>query len=139
MAGACCVIAGVGRRAPRACWFAGLGLRLPLEGGGLGAVYFTPPLSHPSGLPRPALNRVFAAGVSLTSVIIAWFLGDNATAMLAAAVLAEDALLKAVHRAESFDAVARAVPAIAPWLECATPTTGVFGMGAIQNTLRRTV
>ena len=133
------VIDASGRRTPVPRWLAAHGIALPLEAWGCGIVYFTRHYRLRPGVARPPLNRVFAAGVSLPSFIIAWFLGDNDTAMLAEAVLAEDVLLKAVHRAEPFDAVARTVPAIAPWLECAAPTTPVFGMGAIRNTLRRTV
>ena len=137
--GADIVIDASGRRTPVPRWLAAHGIALPLEAWDCGIVYFTRHYRLQPGVTRPPLNRVFAAGVSLPSLIIAWFLGDDDTAMLAEAVLAEDALLKAVRGVESFDAVARAVPAITPWLDCATPTTSVFGMGAIQNTLRRTV
>jgi 2-polyprenyl-6-methoxyphenol hydroxylase-like FAD-dependent oxidoreductase len=59
--------------------------------------------------------------------------------MLSETVLAEDALMKSVRRVDRFVAVARAVPAVAAWLDCADPTTDVFGMGALKNTLRRVV
>ena len=97
------------------------------------------PFPDPPGVARPPLNRVFAATMDLPSILLRWFPGDNDTALLVEIVLAEDTLLKRVHRPDRFEAVARAVPSIAPWLECADPTTGVFAMGALRNTLRRTV
>jgi flavin-dependent dehydrogenase len=133
------VLDASGRRTSVPGWLAAEGVVLPLESQECGLVYFTRHYQIRTGVARPPLNRVFAAAVNLPSVLIRWFLGDNDTAMLVEIVLAEDALLKRVHHVDRFEAVARAVPAIAPWLQCADPTTSVFAMGALRNTLRGTV
>ena len=133
------VIDASGRRTPVSRWLAGHGIRLPLEAWDCGLVYFTRHYRVRPGVARPPLNRIFAAGGVLPSLNILWAAGDNETAMLAEVVLAEDFLLKAVYHAQCFDAVARAVPAVAPWLDCAEPISEVFAMGALQNTLRRGV
>ena len=133
------VLDASGRRTPVPSWLAAHGVVLPLQAHECGLVYFSRHYQIRPGVARPPLNRVFAATMDLPSVLLRWFPGDNDTAMLVEIVLAEDTLLKRVHRADCFEAVARAVPAIAPWLECAEPMTGVFAMGALRNTLRRTV
>jgi hypothetical protein len=75
----------------------------------------------------------------LPSVIAVWFPGDNATGMISIGVLAEDSILKGVRHPANIHAVAAAVPSVAPWLAISVPLTDVFGMGALQNTLRRVV
>jgi 2-polyprenyl-6-methoxyphenol hydroxylase-like FAD-dependent oxidoreductase len=133
------VIDASGRRTPVPRWLAALGIPLPLEAWDCGLVYYTRHYRvRPDGV-RPPLNRIFAAGGLLPSLNIGWFPGDNDTAMLAQTVLAEDALLKRVQHAACFEMVARAVPTVSAWLECAEPLTPVFGMGALRNTLRRVV
>ncbi len=114
-------------------------MTLPSETWDCGLVYFTRHYRIRPGISRPPLNQIASARAMLPSLVILWLPADNGTAMLAEAVLAEDALLKRVHRADCFEAVARSVPAIEPWLACADPMTEVFGMGALQNTLRRVV
>jgi len=133
------VIDASGRRTQVPRWLAAEGIQLPLEAWDCGLVYFTRHYRVRAGAVRPPLNRVFSAGGLLPSLVMGWFPGDNGTAMLAQTVLAEDPLLKSVRRAECFDAVARTVPSVAPWLDSSDPITGVFGMGALQNTLRRIV
>ena len=133
------VVDASGRRTPVPRWLAAHGINLPLEAWDCGLVYFTRHYRVRAGAVRPPLNRVFSAGGLLPSLVIGWFPGDNGTAMLAQTVLAEDRLLKTVHHTERFEAVARAVPTVAPWLDCADPITEVFGMGALQNTLRSIV
>lgn len=133
------VIDASGRRTPVPGWLASHGVNLPVETSECGLVYFTRHYRIRPGVVRPPLNRIFSAGEHLPSLRITWFPGDNDTAMLTQAVLAEDDLLKQVRYAAPFEAVARAVPTIAPWLECAEPISAVFGMGALQNTLRRGV
>jgi flavin-dependent dehydrogenase len=133
------VLDGSGRRSPVPGWVAAEGVALPLEAAECGLIYFTRHYKIRTGVARPPLNVVFAATANLPSVLVRWFLGDNDTAMLVEIVLAEDTLLKRVHHPDRFEAVARAVPAVAPWLECSDSTTGVFAMGALRNTLRRTV
>jgi flavin-dependent dehydrogenase len=133
------VLDASGRRSLVAGWLAAQGVTLPFEAHECGLVYFSRHYQLRPGVARPSLNRVFATTANLPSLLVRWFPGDNDTAMLVIIVLAVDALLKRVHRVDRFQAVAQAVPAIAPWLECADPTTGVFAMGALRNTLRRTV
>lgn len=133
------VIDASGRRTQVPRWLAAHGISLPLEAWDCGLVYYTRHYRVRPGIRRPPLNRIFAAGGLLPSLNIMWVAGDGDTAMLAQTVLAEDLLLKRVQRAACFEAVARAVPTVSPWLECAEPITAVFAMGALQNTLRRVV
>ena len=133
------VVDASGRRTPVPRWLAAAGITLPLAAWDCGLVYFTRHYRLRPGTARPSLNLIFAARERLPSLTVAWFLGDNDTAMLIETVLADDALLKAVRHPACFEAVARAVPAVAPWLGCADPITDIFAMGAVQNTLRHTV
>jgi 2-polyprenyl-6-methoxyphenol hydroxylase-like FAD-dependent oxidoreductase len=133
------VVDASGHRTPVPGWLAAHGIDLPVEASDCGLVYFTRHYRLRPGVVRPPLNRVFFAGGDLPGVLVRWFPADNDTAMLAQIVLAEDRLLKAVRRAARFEAVVRAVPTVAPWLECADPISDVFGMGALPNTLRRVV
>ena len=128
-----------GRRTPVPRWLAAHDVTLPFDAWDCGLIYFTRHYRIRPGVVRPPLNLVFAARERLPSLTVAWFHGDNNTAMLIETVLAEDPLLKAVHHPACFEAVAGAVPAVAPWLACADPITPIFAMGAVQNTLRRTV
>ncbi|MBX6342957.1 MAG: FAD-dependent monooxygenase, partial [Thermomicrobiaceae bacterium] len=133
------VIDASGRRTRVPSWLAAFGVTLPSESWECGLVYFTRHYRIRPGIAPPPLNQIASARAMLPSLVILWVPADNGTAMLAEAVLTEDALLKRVHRADCFEAVARAVPAIEPWLSCADPMTEVFGMGALRNTLRRVV
>jgi 2-polyprenyl-6-methoxyphenol hydroxylase-like FAD-dependent oxidoreductase len=133
------VVDASGRRTPVPGWLAAHGIELPIEALDVGLVYFTRHYRLRPGATRPPLNRFLYAGGDPPSLLVRWFPADNGTAMLAHIVLAEDRLLKAVRHPARFEAVARVVPDVAPWLECADPITEVFGMGALQNTLRRVV
>jgi 2-polyprenyl-6-methoxyphenol hydroxylase-like FAD-dependent oxidoreductase len=64
---------------------------------------------------------------------------DNGTVQVAIAPLAADRRFSAVRDAGVFTAVLRLVPSLAPWLEVLDPTTGIFVMGGLHNTLRRLV
>jgi 2-polyprenyl-6-methoxyphenol hydroxylase-like FAD-dependent oxidoreductase len=133
------VLDASGRRSRVPRWLAADGIELPLEAWDCGLIYFTRHYRLRPGTTWPPLNRVFSAGVYLPSAMVALFPGDNATTMVSIVVLAEDALLKSVGNAESFERVARAVPSIAPWMECMDPISPVYAMGALKNTLRRSV
>ncbi|HEY7260768.1 MAG TPA: hypothetical protein VH589_04695 [Trebonia sp.] len=64
---------------------------------------------------------------------------DNGTVQVAIAPLAADRRFSAVRDAGVFTAVLRLVPSLAPWLGVLDPTTGIFVMGGLHNTLRRLV
>jgi len=64
---------------------------------------------------------------------------DNGTVQVAIAPLAADRRFRAIRDAGVFTAVLRLVPSLAPWLEVLDPTTGIFVMGGLHNTLRRLV
>ena len=64
---------------------------------------------------------------------------DNGAVQVAIAPLAADRRFSAIRDAGVFTAVLRLVPSLAPWLEVLDPTTGIFVMGGLHNTLRRLV
>lgn len=64
---------------------------------------------------------------------------DNGTVQVAIAPLAADRRFGAIRDAGAFTAVLRLVPSLARWLEVLDPTTGIFVMGGLHNTLRRLV
>jgi 2-polyprenyl-6-methoxyphenol hydroxylase-like FAD-dependent oxidoreductase len=64
---------------------------------------------------------------------------DNDAVQVAIAPLAADHRFRPLRHADVFTAVLRLVPALAPWLDVLDPTTGIFAMGGLRNTLRRLV
>jgi 2-polyprenyl-6-methoxyphenol hydroxylase-like FAD-dependent oxidoreductase len=64
---------------------------------------------------------------------------DNGTVQVAIAPLAADRRFRAIRDPGVFTAVLRLIPSLAPWLEVLDPTTGIFVMGGLHNTLRRLV
>ncbi len=87
-------------------------------------------------LPGPVTTRIvpildeFAAGI--------WGC-DNGVMHLAVLPLGVDHRFRALTRPGVLEAVLRTVPSIAPWLDFLDPITGIFPMGAMQNSLRRLV
>jgi 2-polyprenyl-6-methoxyphenol hydroxylase-like FAD-dependent oxidoreductase len=64
---------------------------------------------------------------------------DNGTALIAVAPLVEDRRFRAAGDPDVFTSVLRCIPSFAPWLDAMEPTTRVFSMGGLHNTLRRVV
>jgi 2-polyprenyl-6-methoxyphenol hydroxylase-like FAD-dependent oxidoreductase len=65
--------------------------------------------------------------------------GDNATMQMVLAPLAADRRFLPARDPRAFTAVLRTVPYYAAWLDALDPTTDVFVMGGLHNTLRRLV
>ena len=64
---------------------------------------------------------------------------DNGAVQVAIAPLAADPRFRSLRDPDVFTAVLRLVPSLAPWLDALEPTTGIFVMGGLRNTLRRLV
>jgi 2-polyprenyl-6-methoxyphenol hydroxylase-like FAD-dependent oxidoreductase len=64
---------------------------------------------------------------------------DSGTMQIAIGPLALDHRFKAVRDPEIFTSVLRTIPAFSAWLDVLDPVSDVFGMGSVQNTLRRLV
>jgi 2-polyprenyl-6-methoxyphenol hydroxylase-like FAD-dependent oxidoreductase len=64
------------------------------------------------------------------------FLGDNRTFCVCVMPSTTDRAWRALRETVAFEAVARELPGVAPWLAVARPLTGVLPMGALRNTLR---
>jgi flavin-dependent dehydrogenase len=91
-----------------------------------------------AGEPGP-LNRGFTHGASYDRYSCLVFPADDGAFSVTFGVLPEDRAMRALLEPAAFDAAARAVPSIAPWVdpEVATPTTDVALMASLRNILRQ--
>lgn len=120
-------------------WLADVGAPAPSKWWAeCGVAYFSRHFRIRSGaaLPGPTTTRLvvafdeFAAGI--------WG-ADNGTMQMAVVPLAKDNRFKTLKDPDVFTEVIRSLPAYASWLEALDPITGIFPMGAVQNTIRRLV
>jgi 2-polyprenyl-6-methoxyphenol hydroxylase-like FAD-dependent oxidoreductase len=133
------IVDATGRRTPVAAWLAGLGARpVSSQAAECGLAYFSRHYRCRSGvpLPGPAASRVLMALDEFTAGLWA---ADNATMLFAVAPLVADHRFRAVTDPDVFNAALRTVPLFATWLDVLEPSSGVYAMGGLQNTLRRLV
>jgi len=129
-----------GRQSKIAQWLAAIGAAPPpLESAECGVLYYTRHARLRQDAPRPPLPNGISSIIGYQTFAAVLFLADNDTIMYGLAVFSEDPDLKAVRSAPAFEAAARLVPWLAPWLDCSEPITDVFAMGSVPNTLRRMV
>ncbi len=64
---------------------------------------------------------------------------DNGSVLIAVAPLVEDKRFRAIRDPNVHDAVTRTIAPFRPWLDVLQPTSGVYVMGGLHNTLRRLV
>ncbi|GAC1353366.1 MAG: FAD-dependent oxidoreductase [Polyangiales bacterium] len=138
--GADLVIDAMGRRSRLTEWLTEAGCAPPREEReDCGLTYYTRFYRTHPGAKLPRLNRGFAAGGLLSSFSLLQFLGDHGVNMIALSTIRDDAPLKAVRQGPVFDAVVRAVPSVAAFLDISEPITDVQPMGSLHNTLTRHV
>ena len=103
-----------------------------------GVTYFSRQYRLRSGAnpPGPPTTRVV---VGLNEFTVGIWGGDNGTMQVAVIPLAQDKRFSRLRYPEVFEAVLRSIPFYAQWLDVLEPTTEIFVMGAVQNTLRRFV
>jgi hypothetical protein len=92
---------------------------------------------RPGATPPGSLHRRHAA--TLDEFMAGIWPADNGAVHVAIAPLAADPRFRSLRDARVFTAVLGLVPALAAWLDALDPTTGIFVMGGLHNTLRRLV
>lgn len=135
------VVDASGRRTPVPGWLsASTGVELPLRISDCGITYLTRFYRLGEGVPIPPLNRGYNAGSSFDRYSCLVFLGDDRTFSVTFGVLPEDRSLRGLTDGDAFDAAARAIPIVAPWLDGgATTLAEVATMTGLKNRLRRHV
>lgn len=136
-----CVVDATGRRAAARGWLADSGaeppapdLQSPSGFRGYSRFYR---LTRPGGLPGP-LNRGNAAGLVGDHYAAVVHPADDRTFSVVVAVLPGDDATRHLRYEAAFTAVARATPAVAPWVapDVAGPITGVRAIPCPPNALR---
>jgi 2-polyprenyl-6-methoxyphenol hydroxylase-like FAD-dependent oxidoreductase len=126
-----------GRRSPVARWLADAGVHVPEEIEDTGMVYYTRYYRQheDSTLPRIALFGI--RGLVGNCAILA-FAGDHNTFGLMFGPRPDDEPLRALRHTAVWEAVARSIPTMAPWVapENATPLVDVQPMAGNQNVRR---
>lgn len=134
------VVDASGRRSPVQRWLAEAGIEpLPEESEECGIFYSSRFYRLLPGASEPP--REGPIGADLGYMKFAIFAGDSRIFSVTLAASPEDEPLRSVLRPGPFEAAARAIPAIRPWLEDdrSEPITGVHGMAKLRNRRRRFV
>jgi 2-polyprenyl-6-methoxyphenol hydroxylase-like FAD-dependent oxidoreductase len=133
------VVDATGRRSAAPSWLSGANLPATvLTSENCRIVYYTRYYRMLTAQPPGPLNRGFGAGGLWDSYTAVLFLGDNRTFSLSIGVLPEDTDLKAVRHEAAFEAVIRATPLLAGWVDPrnSEPISPVYAMGSLDNSLR---
>lgn len=131
-----------GRRSMVASWLQERGAALPAERViPCGIAYCSQFFRRRPGAGRPALNRGYVAGGSFDRYSCLVFPADNNTFSVTFGVLPEDRDIRVLHQDAGFLAAARAIPAVAAWVDgdAAAPISGVATMHGLDNRFRRIV
>ena len=131
---------GRGSRFPR--WFKALDVDVEETRDDAEIVYFTRHYRLNPGCEEPPRHGAEPAAGDLAYLKYGVFPGDDGNfAVILCLPLAETELRHAVRFGEGFDAIARSIPGVTPWLEPAhmSPTTEPFGMAGIQAVWRHYV
>jgi flavin-dependent dehydrogenase len=133
------VVDATGRRTPMPGWLADHDIVVDEQSEECGIAYLTRFYRRPHGAPDLPLDRGFAAGGSFDRYSCLVFPGDGATFSVTFGVLPEDRTLRSLLREpDAFDAAARSIPSLAPWLD-AEPISEVRVMAGLVNRLRNPV
>lgn len=134
------VVDASGRRSSVQHWLSGGGIPpLPEESEECGIFYSSRFYRLLPGASEPP--REGPIGADLGYMKFAIFAGDSGIFSVTLAASPEDAPLRSVLREGPFEAAARSIPAIRPWLEQdrSEPVSGVHGMAKLRNRRRRFV
>jgi 2-polyprenyl-6-methoxyphenol hydroxylase-like FAD-dependent oxidoreductase len=134
------VIDASGRRSALPTWLAAAGVEpVPDESEECGIFYSSRFYRLLPGATEPP--REGPIGADLGYMKFAIFSGDSRIFSVTLAASPEDAPMRSVLHPGPFEAAARAIPAIRPWLEPgrSEPITGVHGMAKLRNRRRRFV
>ncbi len=136
------VVDACGRRSRVPDWLEAVGARRPaFEFGECALIYNTRHYQlrpgHVAPERQPGQGAVIATILPYAVALL--FPSDNDTVQLSIGSLAEDRPMKAARHAAAFDAFARCIPALGPWLEVLEPISGVWSMSAPRNVLRHDV
>lgn len=126
------VVDAMGRTSPVAGWLTGLGARVHVESQDVGFAYYT--RYFRGDLP----TQLAPAQTPLGSISLLTIAGDRDTWSITLFATAHDTLVKSVRHPERFDAVVRACPLHAHWLD-GEPLDGVLPMGGVLDRYRRFV
>jgi 2-polyprenyl-6-methoxyphenol hydroxylase-like FAD-dependent oxidoreductase len=132
------VVDAAGRRSPLASWLAPAGLpALDEVSEPCGVFYCSRFYRLRDGVAPP--ERETTIGADLGYLKFAIFHGDARIFSITFAAPPEDKPLRALLREAPFEAAARALPAMARWIDpaIAEPITPVYGMDGLRNTRRR--
>ena len=131
------VVDASGRRSPLPAWLAALGVELEEREEDTGIVYSSRFYKLVPGAELPPMVGMTAGDLGYLKFAV--FVGDNDTYSITFGVPTEDADLRALLREPGFTKAARAIPALAPWVEptLAEPLTGVEVMARLLNRSRR--
>jgi len=136
------VVDACGRRSPVPDWLEAVGARRPaIEFGECALIYNTRHYKlrpgHVAPKRQPGQGAVIASILPYAVALL--FPSDSDTVQLSIGSLADDKPMKAVRHAAAFDAFARCVPALGPWLDVLEPISDVWSMSAPRNVLRHDV
>ncbi len=135
------VVDAGGRRSPVTGWLEQEGIDVVDDRIECGITYFTRfyrLLDGADGLP---LNRGYTHGSSYDRYSCLVFPADDGTFSITFGTLPEDRALRALRHDDAFDAAARSLEDVAPWVDPsrAEPISPVRMMAGLKNRLRRTV
>jgi 2-polyprenyl-6-methoxyphenol hydroxylase-like FAD-dependent oxidoreductase len=127
------VVDAAGKRSPIRAW---MGDPEPERDVACGISYLTRFYRLRGDAPMP-LNRGFTHGASFDRYSCLIFPGDQGSFSVTFGVLPEDRELRILREPGAFDAAARALPLIAPWVDpsVAVPTSDVALMASLRNLL----
>lgn len=133
------VVDATGRRTPMPGWLAEQGIGIEDERVDCGITYLTRFYRRTVGAPDPPLDRGFTAGGSFDRYSCLVFPADDGAFSLTFGVLPEDrTLIRGLRDPAAFDAAARAIPSLAPWVspDDARPISEVRVMAGLVNAVR---
>jgi len=132
------VVDAAGRNSSAPEQLAATGITIPETSESCGVIYYTRHYRLVPGAEEPPRGAGSTTG-DLGYIKYGVFPGDNGCFSITLCVPeVEEEMRKAVVSPETFDAICRTFPGVAPWIEPArtTPTSRVYGMGQLESRWR---